>query len=391
MTDANAAGIGIVGVGNISSKYIEGIRRFPQLTIVGCADLEPGRASAAGLRHGIHSFESVEELLASPDVSAVVNITTPLAHAQVSLAAIAAGKDVYVEKPLAATLADARRVLAAATAAGRLVGCAPDTSLGSAVQTGRWAIDEGLIGDPVGAACFVPHTHAESWHPDPRFLFQAGGGPLLDMGPYYVTALVTCLGPIAEVAGMARIGATPRIMTAENRVIESFAAEVPTHTSATVRFTSGVVGTMLMSFDIWHEDYPHIEIYGTKGALRLPSPNDFDGEVTVRLNADSAWETVPPRIAVSGAYGSEDQMLRGIGVADLVAARSGAPHRSQAALALHVLEVLAAVEKSSSERRYIHIESTVERPQPLDPIRDAALMPWAGDASLAGARENERI
>ena len=298
MTDANAAGIGIVGVGNISSKYIEGIRRFPQLTIVGCADLEPGRASAAGLRYGIHSFESVEELLASPEVSAVVNITTPLAHAQVSLAAIAAGKDVYVEKPLAATLADARSVLAAAAAAGRLVGCAPDTSLGSAVQTGRWAIDEGLIGEPIGAACFVPHTHAEEWHPDPRFLFQAGAGPLLDMGPYYVTALVTCLGPIAEVAGMARIGATPRIMTAENRVIESFEAEVATHASAAVRFASGVVGTMLMSFDIWHDDYPHIEIYGTKGALRLPSPNDFDGEVTVRLNTDREWETVPPRIAV---------------------------------------------------------------------------------------------
>lgn len=377
MTEGAATGIGIVGAGTISSKYIAGIRRFPQLEIVGCADADVDRAQAVEAAYGIRSFATVEELLASPEVAVVVNITTPLSHAAVSLAAIAAGKDVYVEKPLAATLDDAGRVLEAATAAGRLVGCAPDTSLGSAVQTARAAIDEGIVGEPIGAACFVPHTHPEEWHPDPRFLFQPGAGPLLDMGPYYVTALVTCLGPIAEVAGLARIGATPRVMTAPNRLVESFEAEVATHASAAIRFSSGVVGTMLMSFDVWHEDFPHIEIYGSRGALRLPTPNDFDGEVTVRLNAEKKWRTVEPRIAVSGPAGGDEQRLRGLGVADLVAARSGAPQRATGRLAYHVLEVLAAVTLSSDERRFIAIGSSVARPRPLDPSDDRALMPWS--------------
>jgi predicted dehydrogenase len=371
------AGVGIVGAGNISSRYIAGLARFPQLAVVGCADADPERSRAVEAAFGVRSFDTVEALLASPDVDVVVNITTPLAHAEVSLAAIAAGKDVYVEKPLAATLTDARRVLEAASAAGRLVGCAPDTSLGSAVQTARAAIDEGIVGEPIGAACFVPHTHPEEWHPDPRFLFQPGAGPLLDMGPYYVTALVTCLGPIAEVAGMARIGASPRVMSAPNRLVESFEAEVETHTSAAIRFASGVVGTMLMSFDVWHGDFPHIEIYGTLGALRLPSPNDFDGDVSVRLNADAGWRTVAPRIAVSGPPGADAQRLRGIGVADVVAARAGAPQRATGSLAYHVLEVLAAVTESSDDHRFVAIESTIERPRPLDPVDDLALMPWS--------------
>ncbi len=380
MTEAKLVGLGIVGAGNISSRYVAGLRRFPQLTIVGCADADPDRARALESASGVRRFDTVEDLLASPAVDIVVNITTPLAHADVSLAAIAAGKDVYVEKPLAATLADARKVLDEAASAGRLVGCAPDTSLGSAVQTARAAIDEGIVGEPIGAACFVPHTHPEEWHPDPRFLFQPGAGPLLDMGPYYVTALVTCLGPIAEVAGMARIGGTPRIVTAPNRLVESFEAEVATHATAAIRFASGVVGTMLMSFDVWHQDYPHIEIYGTRGALRLPSPNYFDGEVAVRLNAESEWRPVQTRIAPSAAYDGDEQVLRGMGVADLAAARNGRPQRATGELAYHVLEVLAAVTQSSDEQRFVAVDSSVERTRPLDPKADEALMPWSRSA-----------
>jgi predicted dehydrogenase len=309
-------------------------------------------------------------------VDIVVNLTPPQTHGEVARAALAAGKDVYVEKPLAVSLAEARQVLDAATASGRLIGCAPDTFLGSAIQTARLALDEGAIGEPIGAVCVVPHSHAEAWHPDPRFLFQAGGGPLLDMGPYYVTALVTCLGPIAEVAGMARIGATPRVVTAPERLIDSFEAEVPTHAGTVLRFASGVIGTMLLSFDLWHDDYPHIEIHGSTGALRLPSPNDFDGDLTVRRNGDTEWRVLPPRLAPSGALGSADQMLRGIGVADLVAARAGRPHRAAGTLAYHVLEVLSAVERSSDTSRFVRTESSVARPEPIDPDRDAALMPW---------------
>lgn len=386
---ASTTGIGIVGCGNICERYITGLRRFPELRIVGCADKDVDRARAVEAEHAVPASASVAELLASRAVDVVVNITPPSAHGQVTIDALTAGKDVYVEKPLASTLAEAGRVLEVAAASGRRLGCAPDTFLGSGIQTARAAIDSGIIGDPIGAACFVSHSRAEEWHPDPSFLFQAGGGPLLDMGPYYVTALVVCLGPIAQVAGMARIGASTRTVTAPNRTIDSIAVEVPTHASATIRFASGVVGTMLMSFDLWHEDYPHVEIYGTLGALRLPRPFDFDGDVSVRLNDEVDWRALPPRLPVSGNPG-RDQERRGIGVADLAAARRGGAHRARASLGYHTLEVLSAVARSSDEERFVPIESSVERPAPVDPVRDTALLPWSGSASVTSRRGASR-
>jgi predicted dehydrogenase len=378
--DITPTGVGLVGCGNISDRYLAGMARFPQLRIAGCADVDLARARRTAEEHRIPLFATVDEMLASDDVELVVNITPPQAHAAVSNAALAVGKDVYVEKPLAATLDEATAMLALARDRGQLIGCAPDTFLGSAIQTARAAIDAGVIGDPLGAACFVAHSHAEEWHPDPRFLFQAGGGPLLDLGPYYVTALVNLLGPVAQVAGLTRIGATPRVMSAPDRLIEAFEVEVATHTTAAVHFASGVVGTMLMSFDIWHEDYPHIEIYGTAGALRLPDPNYYDGDVIVRGNTEPEWRLVEPVLPVSGRIDTSDQMLRGIGVADLVAARASGPHRASGALAYHVLEVLDAVGTSSVEQRFVPIQSTVDRSEPL--TADSPLMPWAATAAL---------
>jgi predicted dehydrogenase len=376
MRAGSTTGIGIVGCGNICERYVTGLRRFPELRIVGCADKEVSRARQVEAEHAVPAFDSVEDLLSSREVDVVVNITPPLVHGHVSLDALAAGKDVYVEKPLSGSLAEASRVLEVAAASGRLLGCAPDTFLGSGIQTARAALDSGIIGDPIGAAGFVSHSRAEEWHPDPSFLFEAGGGPLLDMGPYYVTALVVCLGSIAEVAGMARIGASVRTVSAPNRLVDSIAVEVPTHTSAAIRFASGVVGTMLMSFDLWHEDYPHIEIYGTLGALRLPRPFDFDGDVSVRLNDETDWRVLPPRLPVSGSPG-RDQELWGIGVADLAAARGGGLHRAHASLGYHALEVLSAVASSSDEERFVSIESRVDRPEPVDPVRDTAMLPWS--------------
>jgi predicted dehydrogenase len=239
-------------------------------------------------------------------------------------------------------------------------------------------LDAGAIGDPIGAAAFVSSTRAEEWHPDPTFLFRPGGGPLLDMGPYYIAALVNCLGPVAEVSGATRIGATPRLVTHSDRLVDSIDVDVATHTSATLRFANGAIGTLLMSFDIWHEDLPHIEIYGTAGALRLADPNDFDGAVRLRRNTESHWEELEPVLPQGGEPGNDDQqMLRGIGVADLVRANAGGPHRASGEFAYHVLEVLASVEAASAQHTVVSPQSTCERPPALSLEADAALMPWA--------------
>lgn len=377
VTDSRAFGVGIVGCGNIFERYMTGLARFPYLRVVACTDADRTRAERAGEAFGIRAWQTVDELLADPDVDIVVNITPPLAHAGVSMAALAAGKSVYSEKPLAATLEDAAAVLACARSAGVPIGCATDTFLGSAAQTARAALDAGLIGAPIGMAAFVTHTQPELWHPDPTFLFTAGGGPLLDMGPYYIASLVNCLGAVTQVAGATRIGATPRIVTAPDRRVETIEVTVPTHATAVLRFVNNVVGVVMMSFDVWHHDLPYIEIYGSLGALRLADPNGYDGDVRVQLNHESDWRVLPPVLPQSGQPDSDDQMLRGMGVAELALSLQGGAHRTNGALAYHVLEVLTAIEVSSKTGAVVHLTSRHERPMPFE----------AGDlgGQLAGA------
>jgi predicted dehydrogenase len=372
------AGIGIVGCGNIFPYYVHGLRRFPQLRIVGVADLDADRARDAERALDVRAFATVPALLESADVDVVVNLTPPIAHGSVTIAALEAGKDVYVEKPLAASLTEASAVVRHALATGRRLGCAPDTFLGSAIQTARAAVDVGAIGDPIGVAGFIPSTRSEEWHPDPTFLFRLGGGPVLDMGPYWIAAMVNCFGPVTEVSGAARIGATPRLVIHADRLVDSIDVEVATHASATLRFANGVIGTMLMSFDVWHMDLPHIEIYGTTGALRLPIPDHFDGAICVRSNVgDASWMELDPVLPESGERGKAPQLLRGLGVADLVQANAGGPHRTSADFAYHVLDVLTSVETANEEHAVIQLQSVCERPMALSLETDIALMPWA--------------
>jgi predicted dehydrogenase len=360
------ARVAIIGAGNIARRYVEGMSRFPQLTLVGCADVMQPMAEALAADAGIRAYASVDELVADPDVDIVVNITPPTAHAAVTNQALAAGKHVYVEKPIAATVAESATMVATAEQTGRVLGSAPDTFLGSAGQTARAAIDSGVIGEPIGLTAFVTHSKAETWHPDPSFLFRPGGGPALDLGPYYLTTLVNALGPVASVAGFTRVGATVRPVTAPDRRVESIEVSTPTHWGATLKFRSGVIGTVMMSFDVWDSTLPKIEIYGDRGTLTMPDPNEFDGNVTVRLHGEDDWRTLDPVIEPTGEAGAAVQLLRGIGVADLAAAVDGAPHRASAALASHVLEVIEAIQRSSDTESVIHIESTVERPAPAE-------------------------
>lgn len=351
--------IGILGSGNIFSRYVTGMARYPELEIVRVGDIDVDRAKRAAGEHGIPGWGDADDLYADDSIDIVVNLTPPVHHASTIMRALDAGKHVYVEKPLATTVADAKTVLAAAAASGRVLGSAPDTFLGSASQTARKALDDGLIGEPIGASAFVRHSKAETWHPDPRFLFQAGGGPVLDMGPYYLAILVNLLGPVRSVAAAARIGAKVRTVTAPDRAVDSIDVEVPTHASAVLVFDSGVIGTTLMSFDVWDSDLPAIEIYGTEGTLTLPNPNHFDGDVRVRRHGEADWSVLPPVVELFGAVGTKEQARRGLGVRDLADAIEGGPHRANAGFAFHVLEALSAIDGTG---QVIHVESTCDRP-----------------------------
>lgn len=348
--------VGIAGCGTIFPAYMEGLARFSHIEVLRCADIIPERALAGHEQYGIPRYGGPEELYGDPDVEIILNITPPNTHIEVSTLALESGKHVYSEKPITTALDDANRLLALADANGLTLGAAPDTFLGSWGATSRAVVDSGALGEIAAATAFIPHNRVESWHPDPTFLFERGGGPTLDRGPYYIAALVNMLGPVAEVAGMARMGAPTRAVTAPNRLVEEIEVTIPTHSTAVLRFRSGALATIIFSSDVWATELPHIEVYGSDGTLALPHPNWFDGDVRFNTGAsrETEWQIVPS-VAPTGG-------LRGEGIADMIASFDGRSQRTGAEFARHVLEVLLAVERSSDERGFVAIESTCERP-----------------------------
>ena len=351
------AKIGIIGCGSISGAYLSQCPKFEILQIVACADVVPERAQARAAEFGVPRACTVEELLADPDIEIVVNLTIPRAHFEVAMAAVAAGKSVWNEKPLTVTREEGRELLAAARQAGVLVGCAPDTFMGAGVQTAVKVINDGVIGRPIGAnAHMMCHGH-ESWHPDPEFYYKAGGGPMFDMGPYYLTALVALLGPVERVTGSARISLPVRTITSEPKAGTAITVDVPTHVAGVMDFAGGAVGTITTSFDVWAAQHPDIEVYGTEGTLMAPSPNSTGGPV--RVWREGEWEEVP----LSHPYASTS---RSTGVADMAhALRSGRPHRATGDLAFHVLDIMHAFHDASDRGRHIMVESTCARPAAL--------------------------
>lgn len=349
--------LGIMGCGNISSIYCTITMQMKALDVVACADLMPERAKAAAKEHGIPKTMTPEQMLADPEIELILNLTVPKAHAEVSLAAIAAGKSVYGEKPLAVTRADGKKIIETAKAKGVRVGSAPDTFLGAGIQTCRKLIDDGWIGDPIGATAFMMSHGPESWHPNAGFYYEAGGGPMLDMGPYYLTALVNLLGPVKRVSGSTRMSFPERIATSKELYGKVLKVEIPTHVVGVLDFASGPIGTIITSFDIWAHGLPCIEIYGSRGTIRVPDPNNFDGPVQVWVNGD--WKEVP----LSHGY-SENS--RGLGVADMAAAlRSGRAHRASGELAFHVLDIMEAIHDASNKGEAIALGSGCERPAAL--------------------------
>lgn len=351
--------VGIIGCGKISDTYIRAIRSFPLLELRAVADIVPQRAETKALEHGVLRGVSVEELLADPAIEMVVNLTVPTAHASVGRAALAAGKHVYSEKPLATDREEGRALLDAARKAGLRVGCAPDTFLGGGLQTCRKLVDEGAIGDVIGISAFFAKRGLEAWHPNPAFFFKPGGGPLFDMGPYYLTALVSLVGPVRALSAIASVPFAERVVPEGMPLAgERIAVETPTHLASLLEFESGASGPMITSFDVWYSELPRIELYGSEGSLVVPDPNTFGGPVRLHRPGEGTSDVLLP-------FGYTDD-YRGIGAADMAyALRSGRPHRASGELAFHVLDVMETVFESAEAGRRLEVESRAERPRPL--------------------------
>jgi len=354
--------IGFIGCGNISDTYFKVAGSFDALQVMACADHHLERAISQAAKYGLLHAYSPEELLADPEIQIVVNLTPPSAHAQVALAALEAGKHVYNEKPLAMDRNEAKHLLQFAESKGLRVGCAPDTFLGAGLQTCRKLIDDGVIGVPVGATAFMMRHGPEDWHPNPDFFYQPGGGPLFDVGPYYLTALIALLGPVKQVTGIERISFPERTIASGPKQGSKITVRTPTHIAGLMEFSSGPTGMILTSFDVWGSSLPHIEIYGSEGTLSLPDPNTFAGPVRLWRSGSGEWEEVP---LVPGFK----ENSRSLGVADMAhAIQTDHPHRANGRMGYHVLDIMESIHQASMQDRHLEILSTCEKPEPLQHI-----------------------
>ena len=308
---------GIIGCGNISGTYFTRTKRLPILDVVACSDIILERAQAAGEKYGIPACGYNDVVLDNPEIELVICLTPPKVHTEIMLAALQAGKNAYTEKPFGVRQTDGQATLKLAREKGLLVGGAPDTFLGAGIQTCRKLLDDGAIGRPVAATAFMCSGGVENWHPDPEFFYEFGGGPMLDMGPYYITTLVNLLGPVKRVTGSAQISYAERTIGSEPKRGKKITVETPTHIAAVLDFHSGAVATLVMSFDVKAHKLPRIEIYGQDGTLEVPDPNGFGGTVMIGKGRNE-WTEMP--LTHANAENS-----RGLGAADLATAlRTGA-------------------------------------------------------------------
>ncbi|WP_307786104.1 Gfo/Idh/MocA family oxidoreductase [Rathayibacter sp. SD072] len=350
--------VGIIGVGKISEQYLANLPTFPQLRLVAVADLDLDRARAVAAEHGVRAL-SVDELLADPEVDCVLNLTIPAAHVEIGTRALEAGKHVFAEKPLGLDAVEAAPLLDLAERLGLRVASAPDTVLGTGIQTARRALDSGLIGTPIAAQVHWSAPGHERWHPAPAFYYQPGGGPLLDMGPYYLSSLVHFFGAVTRVSGVATRSDRARSVESGPLAGTPLPVAVDTHISALLEHASGATTTLTVSFEVWRTRSPLFEVYGTTGTLAVPDPNHFSDPVEVSLRDEPEWTALEDSAGVIGTG-------RGVGLADLAdALRHGRPERASGRLALHVLEVMDAILRSSAEGVVVPIASPVERPEPV--------------------------
>ncbi len=347
--------VGIIGVGNISGQYLDQIPGLEALELVAVADLDQARAAEVAQTRGVEAL-SVDQLLADPRIEAVLNLTIPISHVEIGLKALQAGKHMYTEKPLALSTAEAKPMIELAAERGLLVGCAPDTVLGTGIQTARAVLDQGLIGTPFAAQVHWSAPGHELWHPAPGFYYQPGGGPLFDMGPYYLASLVTLFGPVMRVSGATVTSSRERTVATGPQAGSALPVEVATHVSAVLEHASGVVSTITVSFEIWATRTPLFEVYGTQGTMAVPDPNTFTGSPLVAPAATREFAEVADLAGFVDAG-------RGAGLADLAgAAQQGRPARCGGELGFHVLEIMESVLLAGAEHRVVELSSSCERP-----------------------------
>jgi len=357
------ARVGVVGCGVISRQYADNARAFAEFEIVACADLDPTRSDALARSHRYEAV-SVEELVADPTIDVVLNLTPPSAHVAVIQAALAAGKHVYTEKPVATFAPEAAALVAEASRLGLRIGCAPDIFLGGAYQAARALIDEGAIGVPLSASAAMVTGGQTTWHPDPDIFFADGAGPLLDMGPYYLTALVALLGPIVSATGFASTRVDERTIEIGPRTGETFRSSTPTHTIAALELAGQVTASLTASFEAPSQYICDLRIYGSDGVLELPDPNFFGGDIRIR-RGQSGWADVP-YVSRGPCEG------RGLGLAEMVGAiEAGRPHRASGELGEHVVAVARAILEAATTGTTVSIESLPQQPTAMPAPIDA--------------------
>lgn len=342
--------VGLVGCGDISGAYFRNAALFRHIAIVACASRRFEQAVEVGGKYGVPA-RPVDALIGADDIDIVLNLTPPLAHASITRAALEAGKHVYSEKPLGVDLAEARSLSALAAARGLRLGVAPDTVLGPATQTAAKLVADGAIGKPLfGTAAFMS-AGPEMFHPSPDFFYGRGGGPALDMGPYYLTVLATILGPVAHVTSVATMASAQRKIDAPTspRNGDTIAVSVPTTVEALLEFVSGPAVAFIASWDVRHHGLPHIELHGTAGSLRVPNPDWFGGDLLLSRNP-GVWESIP---TAGGRFGRPNRVdeagepvadYRGLGLAEMARAISeGHLHRANDGVALHIAAVIDAL------------------------------------------------
>lgn len=377
--------VGVIGIGDISDVYLNNLKKYEAVQVVACASRGLEKAQRKAAQHGIpKAYASGAELLADPEIDLVLNLTTPQAHFEYNYAALKAGKHVYTEKPLATTFEEGEQLVALAKQKGLLLGCAPDTFLGGRLQNLREWIDSGRLGRITGGgAYFVGHGH-EFHHPSPAFFYQPGAGPLYDMGPYYMTALLSLLGPVKRVCAMATKAGETRVVPSGPCKGQVLPVDVDTHICATLEFVCGAIVTLTCSFDVWDSELPRLELYGTLGTALIDEkdpisgPNLFGGDLLFRASGEyrwrdparsaevvnTLWESLPNRHPFNSV--SHEENPRGIGLVDMVyAMRNHRAPRASGEMALHSLEVMECILRSAHEHRFCEPETAFERPEPL--------------------------
>jgi predicted dehydrogenase len=352
-----AVGVAVIGAGAISDQYLDSMTRYPDLDVRIVADVFRDRAAEQAVKFGARRAGSADEALADDGVEIVVNLTNPVAHFDVSMKALAAGKHVWTEKPFAVELDEGRTLQQMAADAGLRIGCAPDTFLGPGLQTARGLIDSGEIGTPVSALTLFETPGPVPGHRNLELLLTRGAGPLFDMAPYYLTALVQTFGPLASVVATARTARPRRVIQVGPKAGQEFTVTVPTNVSVLSQFESGAMSTSVLSWDSPLKRQGWVEVTGSKATIAVPDPNRFDGDVRIKRHGDDEWVSVPPHGPISG---------RGVGTLDIArAVREGRPHRASAELAYHVLDSMTAITQSLARETFVTVESSCGRAEPL--------------------------